>query len=120
MTPRLGAAVIGMLLAGCAERTPVNTVTGGDANRGRVVLEQFDCGACHRIPGVRGPQSRVGPSLAHFPRRAYVAGRFENSPEVVVRWVLDPPAMKPATAMPALGLSEAQARDVVAYLYSLE
>jgi cytochrome c len=37
-----------------------------------------------------------------------------------VRWILDPPAMKPATAMPVVGLTEAQARDAVAYLWSLE
>jgi cytochrome c2 len=120
MTNRLGAVVAVMLATGCGERTHVATIAGGDVERGRAVLEQFDCGACHDIPGVRGPRSRVGPPLAGLRERAYVAGRFENSPEVLARWLLDPPAMKPETAMPALGLSEAQARDATAYLYSLE
>lgn len=121
MNDRIVLAVFATaLMAGCGERAELTTVVGGDAGRGRDVLEQFDCGVCHRIPGIRGPQADVGPTLARFHRRPFVAGRFENTPEIVVRWILDPPAMKPATAMPALGLSEAQARDAAAYLYSLE
>jgi cytochrome c1 len=34
-------------------------------------------------------------------------------------WLRDPPAIDPATAMPNLGLSEAEALDVAAYLYTL-
>jgi cytochrome c len=116
-----GSCVIAaVLVAGCDDGVAVKTETFGNAERGREALERFECGACHRIPGVRGPQGRVGPSLEHFGLRAYVAGRFENSPEVAARWILDPPAMKPATAMPNLGLTEAQARDIAAYLHSLE
>jgi cytochrome c1 len=33
---------------------------------------------------------------------------------------MDAPKMKPRTAMPDLGLSEQQARDVAAYLYTLQ
>jgi cytochrome c2 len=120
MTKHIAVIVTMLLATGCGQRAHVDTIAGGDVERGRVVLEQFDCGACHEIPGVPGTQSRVGPPLAGFGKRAYVAGRFENSPEVVVRWLRDPPAMKPTTAMPALGLTEAQARDAMAYLYSLE
>ena len=120
MSPRLVTVVVAGLATGCIERTDVVVFAGADVERGRHVLEQFDCGACHEIPGVRGPQGRVGPPLEQLRHRAYLAGRFENSPEMMVRWILDPPAMKPATAMPALGLTEAQARDVAAYLYSLE
>jgi cytochrome c1 len=58
--------------------------------------------------------------LEEFARRVYVAGRFPNTPEVLARWIQDPPAMKPGTAMPALGVTEAQARDIAAYLHGLE
>jgi cytochrome c1 len=37
----------------------------------------------------------------------------------MVRWLLDPPAVDSATAMPKVGLSITQARDVSAYLYTL-
>lgn len=120
MNLRRNGVIAALLVAGCDQGAVVGAETAGNAERGRGVLEQFECGACHRIPGVRGPQGQVGPSLEHFAQRAYVAGRFENSPDVVARWVLDPPAMKPATAMPDLGLTEAEARDVAAYLHSLE
>jgi cytochrome c1 len=36
-----------------------------------------------------------------------------------VAWLLDPPQIDPLTAMPAPGISEAEARDVAAYLYRL-
>jgi hypothetical protein len=32
---------------------------------------------------------------------------------------LNPPAIDPLTAMPATGISEAEARDAAAYLYTL-
>jgi cytochrome c1 len=38
----------------------------------------------------------------------------------VAAWVLDPPALKPGAKMPRLGLTEAQARAVAAYLSSLK
>jgi cytochrome c len=76
---RRACALVALLAAGCGEEATV-AVEGGNAERGREVLERFECGACHRIPGVRGPQSRVGPTLENFHRRPYVAGRFENSP----------------------------------------
>jgi cytochrome c2 len=119
MRSRRGALLAALLSIGCSERALI-PLDHASAERGREVLDHFDCGACHRIPGVRGPQGRVGPSLEHFSQRPYLAGRFENSPALLVRWIQDPPAMKPATAMPDLGLTEAQARDVAAYLWSLE
>ena len=38
---------------------------------------------------------------------------------MLTAWLRDPPALDPATAMPALGLSEPEAHDVAAYLYTL-
>lgn len=96
------------------------TVRGGDPERGRVALARLECGVCHVIPGVRGVQSHVGPPLDHFRHRVYVAGKFPNTPEVLVRWLIDPPSLAPETAMPAMGVTEAEARDMAAYLYGLE
>jgi cytochrome c1 len=36
-----------------------------------------------------------------------------------VRWVKNPPAVEPGTAMPDLGLNDGQAYDIAAYLYTL-
>jgi cytochrome c1 len=37
-----------------------------------------------------------------------------------VRWLVNPQAVEPATAMPNLGLSQEQAQDIAAYLYTLQ
>jgi cytochrome c1 len=92
----------------------------GDAERGRAALAELECGVCHVIPGVSGPRSHVGPPLAGFAHSVYVAGRFPNTPDVLARWVRDAPALAPETAMPAVAMSETQARDIAAYLLTLE
>jgi mono/diheme cytochrome c family protein len=95
-------------------------LTGGDPGRGLALIERVGCGACHEIPGARGPAAgRVGPSLAGFGARAYVGGVAANQPEHLVRWLIDPRALSPRSAMPALGLSAEEARDIAAYLYTL-
>ena len=90
-----------------------------DAAQGRQVIEQFRCGTCHTIPGIRGAHGVFGPPLMEFGRRSYVAGNFPNAPDVLTRWIMAPQAMKPETAMPTLGLNENQARDAAAYLENL-
>jgi cytochrome c2 len=92
---------------------------GGDAQRGRMALEQYECGVCHVIPGVRGARGSVGPPLAAYGANVYVAGKYPNTPEFLVRWIMDPPELAPETAMPALGVTEDQAHDIAAYLYTL-
>jgi cytochrome c len=92
---------------------------GGDALRGNAVIEQYSCGSCHTIPGVRGAHGVVAAPLLWFSRRSFIAGEVPNTPENLVRWVRTPQSIEPRTAMPAVGLSEQQARDVAAYLYTL-
>jgi mono/diheme cytochrome c family protein len=92
---------------------------GGDPGRGRAVIEHFDCGSCHTIPGVRGARGLVGPPLLWYSRRSFIAGELPNTPENTVRWVRAPESVEAGTAMPAAGLSEQQARDVAAYLFTL-
>jgi cytochrome c len=94
-------------------------VVGGDAERGRVSLDGFGCGACHVIPGVPGAGGMVGPPLSTFARRAYIAGQLPNEPANLLRWIQDPQAVEPGTAMPNLGVGPAVARDMAAYLYTL-
>jgi len=93
--------------------------TGGVAGHGRQVILEKNCGSCHTIPGVRGARGVVGPPLFFFSRRTYIAGQLPNSTENLVRWLRSPQSVEPGTAMPTLGLSEQQARDVAAYLYTL-
>lgn len=87
-----------------------------DPDRGRRLIAERGCTACHTVPGVSGPASRVGPPLGNMARQAYVAGLLPNTPENLVRWLMDPPAVNPRTAMPDTGLQRADAEDIAAYL----
>ena len=95
-------------------------VAGGDAARGKVAIQAHGCLACHAIPGIPGPGSNVGPPLDGIAKRAYIAGVLANKPASMVRWLRDPLAVDPRTAMPSTGLTEAEAKDIAAYLYTLE
>ncbi|MDB5298230.1 MAG: cytochrome [Phycisphaerales bacterium] len=94
-------------------------MTGGDPDRGLVAVEAYGCGSCHAIPGVRGAAARVGPSLDKVGTRAYVGGVLSDTPDHLVAWLRDPPAADPLTAMPNLHVTEPDARDIAAYLYTL-
>ena len=116
----VGLGLLAVGLAGwLAARAPVPSIPSARVDAGRRALEAYDCGVCHRIPGVRGARGTVGPPLADFGRRVYVAGRFPNDEATLVRWIVHPPALAPGTAMPAVGVRERDARDMAAYLHRL-
>lgn len=93
--------------------------TGGDVHRGAALINQYRCGACHLIPGIHDARGMVGPPLIYFAQRTFIAGEVPNSPANLVQWIRSPKSIEPGTAMPDLGLSEQEARDVAAYLYTL-
>jgi cytochrome c len=93
--------------------------TGGSAARGHEVIEDRNCGTCHTIPGVRNARGIVASPLFWYSRRTFIAGEVPNTPDNLIQWVRQPQAIEPKTAMPALGLTEQEARDVAAYLYTL-
>lgn len=113
-------ACAGMLtLAACAPSEGAR-VEGGDPDRGQEAIRQYACPACHLIPGITGKAVFVGPRLHNLADRIYIAGVLPNTPENLVAWLRDPPAIDPLTAMPRLGLTERDARDIAAYLYEQE
>lgn len=123
MAAGLAAATASLLLAtGCRGgryTAAEEIVPGGSPQVGAQIIVSYRCGACHMIPGIKGADGLVGPPLTLFARRTYVGGELPNTPPNLIRWIRDPPAIEPGTAMPALGLNEHQARDVAAYLYTL-
>jgi cytochrome c2 len=98
---------------------PALYVPGADPERGRVLIREYSCGACHTVPGVRGATGRVGPRLDRVRGQVYVAGVLPNSPPNLVLWIRRPQEVDPRTAMPDLGVHEEDARDIAAYLYGL-
>lgn len=88
--------------------------------RGRLALQQYNCVSCHAIPGVVAADNHVGPPLGNMTGQAFVAGVLENTDENLVRWIREPRDIDPNSAMPNLGVSEAHARQMVAYFRSLQ
>ena len=113
-------AVVSAMLAACGEDAPVRQVAGGDAVQGKRLIEQYQCGSCHAVPGVPAAVSTAGPPLSGIGKRSYIAGRLPNLPQNLVAWLIDPPTHKPGTMMPNLGVSEVEARHMAAYLYTLQ
>jgi cytochrome c1 len=94
--------------------------TGGEPDRGQAAITRYGCATCHTIPGVKGADALVGPSLEHVASRSYVAGVLPNTPANVIRWIQDPPGVDHLTAMPNLGVTDSDARDIASYLYTLK
>jgi cytochrome c2 len=95
-------------------------VPGGNAERGKMAVSKYGCGSCHAIPGIPSARGLVGPPLEDVGRRSYIAGVLPNEPENIVRWIRNPPAVDDKTAMPFLGVSEQDARDIAEFLYRLK
>ncbi|MGH6895511.1 MAG: c-type cytochrome [Geminicoccaceae bacterium] len=121
--PHLAPPLFALALLGACERedeVPARLrVFDGNPEFGQALIAEYGCTACHAIPGIDAFAGTVGPALDGFGARAYIAGRLPNRPMMLTAWLRDPPAIDPETAMPALGLTEAEALDVAAYLYTL-
>jgi cytochrome c2 len=105
---------------GAADDAP--RIAGGDAARGHAILAagSYGCAACHVIPGVHAARGTVGPPLDGMARRSFIAGQLPNEPEVMLGFLQDPASLIPQTGMPNVLLSLQEARDIAAYLYTLE
>lgn len=104
-----------------APAPPVAQAKGlGNAAAGREATARYLCATCHVIPGLVEADRHVGPPLNGIARRTYIGGVVANTPENMVRWLKDPRQIDPLSAMPSLGLSEEDARDIAAFMYTLE
>lgn len=99
---------------------PVRSIPAGDPETGRALLSTWGCGSCHHIPGVVGAKAYVGPPLDAWSERQFIAGTLENSAENLMHWIMNPQEVEPGTAMPDTDVPEGAARDMAAYLYTLE
>jgi cytochrome c551/c552 len=87
-----------------------------EAIEDEVLLRQYACHACHRIDGVVGPTTYVGPPLAEWHRRKYVAGELPNTYDNLTAFIMSPQASSPGSLMPDLAVPEAHARRIAAFL----
>ena len=100
-------------------QTAAQITGGGNAKAGMADLRKYGCSGCHTIPGIEGARGLVGPPLNQFAYRVYIAGRLPNTPQNLMLWIQKPQQVVPNNAMPDMGISEQDSRDIVAYLYTL-
>jgi cytochrome c2 len=108
-----------LVLAACHknELPQVEPITGGNAQTGQQLVARYGCASCHQVNGIAHADSLVGPSLKNIREKGYIAGSLPNNADNLIRWIMHPRQVAPNTAMPELGVSEKDARDIAAYLY---
>ena len=70
-----------------------------------------------RSPESTGPRARSDRHSNGLSERALIAGRLPNRPDVLAAYIRDAPSLVPSSGMPAMPVSETEARDIAAYLY---
>ena len=92
----------------------------GAAAPGARLFQQSACPACHTIRGTAA-HGELGPDLTHVgARKTIAAGILDNTPQNLKRWIQDAQSIKVGAKMPALGMSDADAEQLAAYLQSLK
>jgi cytochrome c oxidase subunit 2 len=75
------------------------------------------CIGCHSVQAYQAPKGLIGPNLANLGQRTWIgAGTLPNTPDNLARWIREPQAVKEGVLMPNLGVNEAEARALVAFL----
>ncbi len=103
---------------------------------GKQLFVTKGCVACHTVSAVPGAVGETGPRLdgvgdpSKRPRIADGRGQpcpgcpssagIENSAQEIKRWISNPPAVKPGTAMPNLNLATREVDSLVAFLQTLK
>jgi cytochrome c oxidase assembly factor CtaG/cytochrome c2 len=116
------ALAAALFLSACTDRKverEAAALTGGDVSRGRTAIGKYGCGACHTIPGIRDAAATVGPPLTQIAMRQYLGGHLVNTPDNLMKWLQHPQQIDPKNAMPEMGVTDQDARDIAAYLYTL-
>jgi mono/diheme cytochrome c family protein len=92
----------------------------GDANAppGKALFLSKGCAGCHTIEGVSA--GTVGPNLTHMGSKADIAGALPTNKDNLMKWLANPPGVKPGTAMPNLGLNPQEQSDLADYVLSLK
>ena len=91
----------------------------GNPHAGPDKIRKYGCYSCHTIPGVAGANGLVGPPLAGIGGRVFIAGELPNTPENLTHWIQHPHQVEPHTALPEMGVTDQDSRDIAAYLYTL-
>lgn len=98
-----------------------NRSTDPAVKKGRETFLSLACVGCHTVQGTVA-QGKVGPELTHVASKPSIAGGVLSpvNEANLTKWISNPPAVKPGTLMPNLGLSEEQIHDIVQWLLTLK
>jgi cytochrome c len=94
-----------------------------EAASGQQLFVSKGCVACHRAPGVPEAVGTVGPNLrgvGNASAHPKIADTLDNTPDNLKRWLMNPAGVKPGTSMPNLGLTDAEATSLSAFLETLK
>lgn len=82
---------------------------------GEKLMAAKGCIGCHSVDATK--PIGIGPNLANVGGRSYIAaGMLKNTDENLAHWIREPQKVKEGVLMPTLGVTEAEARALVAYL----
>ena len=98
-----------------------NRLSDPATKKGRETFLALACVGCHTVQGTTAA-GKVGPELTHVASKKSIAGGVLSpvNAETLTRWIKNPPAVKPGTQMPNLGLADEQVRDIVTWLLTLK
>jgi cytochrome c oxidase subunit 2 len=103
--------------ASIQQPAPQSRGQGAQYAAGEKLFASKGCVACHSLQAVNAPKGMVGPNLANIGARSYIAaGTLKNTDANLARWIRDPQGIKKGVLMPNLGLSDADAQALVAFL----
>ena len=110
-----------LVIAACGRTEARKSAIPGDPERGRQLIAQYGCNACHAVPGVEGARGSLGPPLDNIMARPTLSrGTVRNTPENLVKFIQNPASLNPSTSMPGLVMPASDAQDMAAYLAMLE
>ncbi|MBM7327289.1 cytochrome C [Agrobacterium sp. S2] len=119
LSAALATGIAVAIVKNVSKRGAVATaMTGGDARLTPGIFRRYGCTGCHAIPGVAGPDGKVGGELRSLRQRVYIGDGLNNTPDNLIRWIVSPTHFSRQSAMPETGITEAEARHVAAYLYA--
>ena len=97
-----------------------NLVRDPATAQGRELFLSLACAGCHTVRGTSA-HGTVGPELTHIASKPNIAGVLSPvNAENLHRWIGDPPAVKPGTVMPKLGLDDATIDALAKFLLTLK
>jgi len=114
----LAAGVTSSLTEQSQRQAMAKALAAGNPALAPPIFRRYGCSGCHTIPGIAGADGKVGGPLSHLSQQVYIGGVANNTPENLTAWIVSPQRFSQNSAMPATGVTEAEARHLAAYLYA--